>query len=296
MGVLLFFCLLYNGAYAASLRLALVLSEHGGAYLEFSETLTELLANSAITMQVVNVDQPLPDAELVIAAGMKAALAVARTKPAAMFAVLIPKEGYTKLQNELTGVGGKGGATLLSAIYLDQPLKRQLDLITTVLPHTRSIGILYSNPPKEISSLRSQMLARKLALVERSPTETITMHAALQSLLQNSDVVLALPDTEIYNSATIRNILLTTYRNKTPVIGFSPAYVKAGALCAVFSTPEQLSAQTLTIIMGYAESRTLPVAQHARGFEVSINEQVARSLGLTLKSESQVRLEMGGTP
>jgi len=247
-------------------------------------------------MKVVSVDQPLPDAELVIAAGMKAALAVARSKPAAMLAVLIPKEGYAKLQNELTGVGGKGGATLLSAIYLDQPLKRQLDLITAVLPHTRSIGILYSSSPKEISSLRSQMLARKLALVERSPTDTITMHAALQSLLQSSDVVLALPDTEIYNSATIRNILLTTYRNKTPLIGFSPAYVKAGALCAVFSTPEQLSSHALTIITGYAESHSLPAAQYAKGFEVAINEQVARSLGLALKSESQVRLEMGGTP
>jgi putative ABC transport system substrate-binding protein len=109
-------------------------------------------------------------------------------------------------------------------------------------------------------------------------------------------VLLALPDAEIYNTVTIRNILLTTYRNKVPLIGFSPGYVKAGALCAVFSTPAQIAEQSLGIIQEYAETHTLPAAQYAKEFEVTVNEQVAHSLGLNIRSVSQLRREIGAAP
>jgi len=109
-------------------------------------------------------------------------------------------------------------------------------------------------------------------------------------------VLLALPDAAIYNTSTIRNILLATYRNKVPLVGFSPGYVKAGALCAVYSTPAQIAAQSLAIIQDYAETRTLPAAHYAKEFEVSVNEQVARSLGLNIRSASQLRSEMGAAP
>lgn len=282
-------------ASAAPLKLTLVLSEQGGAYQEYGNALAAQLASKNIALSVLTAGQALPETDLVIAAGMKAAMYVARTRPAAMLAVLIPKEGYARLRNDFP-VTAEGSATRYSAIYLDQPLKRQLDLINAVLPEARSVGVLYAAPPKELGALRTLAAARKLELNERLVTSASNMHAALQELLISSDVLLALPDAEIYNTSTIRNILLATYRNKVPLIGFSAGYVKAGALCAVFSTPEQIARQSLAIIQGYAEQGTLPAAQYAAAFEVSVNEQVARSLGLVIKNVSQVRSEIGETP
>lgn len=280
-------------SYAGMLNLTVVLSENGGAYLEYSNALGAQLKTSNVKLKVIDVDTPLPDSDLVIAAGMQAALTVARSKPAAMLAVLIPKEGYARLLIEFPAQAKAGG---ISSIYLDQPLKRQLDLIATVLPATASIGVLYSTPPKELGTLRMLVKARKLELNERSPASVSNLHTALQELLQSSDVLLALPDVGIYNTSTIRNILLATYRSKVPLIGFSPAYVKAGALCAVFSTPQQIASQSLGIIREYAETRVLQAAQYAKEFDVSVNEQVARSLGLNIKSATQVRSEMGAAP
>jgi len=273
----------------------MVLSEQGGAYQEYSSALNAKLAGKNIALTFTDAGNLPPDTDLVIAAGMKAALSVAQTRPAAMLAVLVPKEGFALLQNDFSQKA-KTGANSLSAIYLDQPLKRQLDLIAAVLPKTGTIGVLYSTPPKELGALRNLAAARTLGLNERSVSSASNMHAALQELLISSDVLLALPDAEIYNASTIRNILLATYRNKVPLIGFSPGYVKAGALCAVYSTPEQIALQSLAIIQDYADKHLLPAAQYAKAFDVSVNEQVARSLGINIKSLSQIRSEIGVTP
>ena len=285
-------------SYAAALKLTVVLSEEGGAYQEYSHALGTRLANKNVSVNVIDADQPLPDSDLVIAAGMKAAVNVAQARPAAMLAVLIPKEGYDKLQRDFA-LRAQAGTSAYSAIYLDQPIKRQLDLIAAVLPKASSIAVLYAAPPKELNILRMMAAARKLDFNERSVSSAAGssgLHAALQELLLGSDVLLALPDAGIYNTATIRNILLATYRNKVPLIGFSPGYVKAGALCAVYSTPEQIAAQTIGIIQDYAETHTLPAAHYAKEFEVSVNDQVARSLGLHIRSASQLRSEMGAAP
>lgn len=285
-------------SYAAALKLTVVLSEEGGAYREYSNALGTRLANKNVSLKVIDADQPLPDSDLVIAAGMKAALNVAQARPAAMLAVLIPKQGYDKLQHDFP-LQLKAGASAYSAIYLDQPIKRQLDLIAAVLPGANSVAVLYAAPPKELNILRMMAAARKLDFNERSVSSAAGssgLHAALQELLSSSDVLLALPDAGIYNTSTIRNILLATYRNKVPLVGFSPGYVKAGALCAVYSTPAQIALQSLAIIQEYAETRILPAAQYAKEFEVSVNEQVARSLGLNIRSAAQLRSEMGAAP
>lgn len=280
---------------AAPLRLVVALSEQGGAYLEYSNALRAKLANNEISLSIVDSEQALPHADLVIAAGMKAAVNVARAQPAAMLTVLIPREGYSRLTRDFPALS-KNGSRVISAIYLDQPIKRQLDLIAAMLPETGTIGVLYTAQPRELSALRTMAAARKIDINERSVSSASNMHSALQELLISSDVMLALPDAEIYNASTIRNILLATYRNKVPLIGFSSGYVRAGALGAVFSTPAQIAAQSLEIVDEYAEKRELPAAQYAKEFEVSVNEQVARSLGLNIKSESQVRVEIGSAP
>ena len=91
---------------------------------------------------------------------------------------------------------------------------------------------------------------------------------------------------------TAQSLLLTTYRANIPVIAFSHAYVRAGALAAVYSTPEQIGQQTGEAILRLNQSGSwnLPKPQYPKYFSVSVNSQVARSLGLEIESE-QVLVE-----
>jgi len=98
-----------------------------------------------------------------------------------------------------------------------------------------------------------------------------------------------LPDPVIYNKNTIRGILLSTYRKKLPIIGFSRAYVKAGAIAAVYSKPEQISKQTASIADTFLRTGSFKQNSYQPAdFSIAINKKLAKSLGIKIKSEADI--------
>lgn len=279
--VCFFYCV--SAAQAAPLRVSVVLSEDGGAYQEFSDSLRSKLPAADFALSTQQFDDKLSVADLYIAVGMKAAAELA-ARDIATLNVLVSKDGYDQLLH-MAAQRKKPH----SAVFLDQPLERQVALLLAALPDTRNVGVLYSVPQPELQNLRRLLTARNIHLHEQKVDESQSLNDALDSVLDASDVLSVLPDVDIYNAGTIRNILLTAYRKQVPLIGISQAYVKAGALCAVFSTPEQVAEQAAGLIQQYSESGKLPSAQYPLEFEVSVNMQVARSLEIHIKNADQLR-------
>lgn len=287
--LLLFFCTA-SPACAESLQVTVVLSENSGAYLEFSDALRENLLKRNITPLVVEQpDGAIPHSGLVVGVGMKAAAAIAASNAPAVLNVLVPKSGHEKLLRDFPR---RANSKTYSAIFLDQPIERQIGLIVAALPDWQRVGVMYVTPPGELAQLGREMKNYGLVLHEQAISSAFPLNAALQGLLKESQVLLALPDAEVYNSSTIRNILLTAYRSGVPLIGFSPGYVKAGALCALYTTPGQFAAQSAGLIRKFGYTQTLPAARSPREFEVSVNEQVARSLGLQIKNAARLHEEI----
>jgi len=274
--------------HAGQLTVTVVQSEDGGAYQDFTNALRNALLNQNIPLAVTGVNKVIPDSGLVIAVGIKAAETVAASDAPFVLNVLVPKAGYEKL---LRNFPHRAGSHTFSAIYLDQPISRQAHLIAASLPDRHRVGLLYSTPPGEFEQIRQEMGKRGLRLREKA-VGTQSVPETLQELLQDSDVLLALPDSAIYNSSSIRNILLSTYRSRVPLIGFSSAYVKVGALCAVFSAPEQIAAQVAPLVRQFGETHRLPAAQYPQEFEVMVNERVAHSLGLHIRPAIELSAEI----
>lgn len=106
---------------------------------------------------------------------------------------------------------------------------------------------------------------------------------ALKVNLPHSDVLLALPDTEVYNAKTIKSILLTTYRHRKPLIGYSESFVRAGALAALHSSIDQLGKQVAEITKNLYQNKTIDKQYfYPEKFEIFINKDVAKSLGITI--------------
>jgi ABC-type uncharacterized transport system substrate-binding protein len=234
-------------------------------------------------VQVVHAGEALPEADLVVAVGMKAATAAANISLPAL-SIFVPRSGFERLP--------RSSSPSFSAIYMDQPLERQLALISSVLPGNPRVGILYATPPPELELLRKLSAARRFALFEQIVDQQHPLASALSALLEESEVLLVLPDAQVYNSNTIRNILLETYRKQVPMVGLSPAYVRAGALCAVYSTPQQVANEAADAIELFATTGRLPASQYPTEFDVSVNTQVARSLGLVIKDTERLRAEV----
>lgn len=274
--------------HADPLRIRLVLSDRGGAYQEFSDALRDELKTRAVVMSVVNVDENAGEADLVVAVGMKSATSLLSSqKP--VLSVLVPKAAYEKLAKPTD-------VRHASAIYLDQPIERQLSLLRTALPNIKHIGILYTVPPQGMVNLRRLIAEKNLILHEKIVGPEHDLADALDGVLAESEALLVLPDTDVYNAGTIRNILLTSYRKQIPLIGISQAYVKAGALCAIYSTPAQIATQTAEAIRQFSTTTKLPASQFPKEFEVSVNTQVARSLNIPIKDAEKLRDEIRRSP
>ena len=102
-----------------------------------------------------------------------------------------------------------------------------------------------------------------------------------------SEVLLALPDSAVYNPENIRNILLSTYRRKQAVIGFSSDMVKVGALATTYSEIEDINAQVAEMAASFVATGDLPPPQFPRYFRTAINEGVARSLDIAVSDEAR---------
>ena len=284
ISVLLAFLLFFvSSAHADPLRVTLVLSEAGGVYKSFSESLQSKLQADKYTLITRLADEDPGATDIYIAVGMKASSILA-TRDVPTLNVLVPRAGYEKLQR--TSVLR---TSQRSAIFLDQPMERQIALLLAALPETRHVGVLYSMAPPELSTVRRLLANKNIILHDRSVSGAQSLNDALESILNESDVLFVLADAEIYNASTIRNILLTSYRKQVPLIGLSEAYVKAGALCAVYSTAEQIAAQSAEAVRYYSENRKFPPSQYPDEFEVSVNKQVARSLDIPIKDANKLR-------
>ena len=172
----------------------------------------------------------------------------------------------------------------MSAIYLDQPLGRHLSLIKQALPQAKRLGVLWGpDSMLSASNLKAVASASGMSLREARVTGARGVFADLNEVLGDSDVFLALADSLVFNGTSIQNILLATFRAEVPMVAFSPAYVRAGALMAVYTRPAQAGIQAADLVANVLAGKGLPDhAVEPNDFEVGINQHVARSLGLTL--------------
>jgi ABC-type uncharacterized transport system substrate-binding protein len=266
---------------AAPLRVTLLLAEENTAYRDFAQSFTAEAARQSPPLKLSEASTLPSETDLIVAVGSKS-LALALNSHTPVLSTLVSKSSFDKLLHDAPSSRDKNS---VSALYLDQPVKRHLALIAVVLPEVKKIGLLFSAPSADIVNLQKAVADSRFSLLEQMLSSDDSLYRDLHSLLARSEVLLAIPDVRIYNPTSIRNILLETYRSSIPVIGFSPSYVKAGALCAVFSTPEQMAKQAALLSKKFAETGALPAAQHPKEFEVMVNRQVANSLNIQIKED-----------
>jgi len=118
--------------------------------------------------------------------------------------------------------------------------------------------------------------------------ETLAPRAA-ERLLGEVEALLAVPDPVVYNRFTLPGILLSAYHHHVPMFGFSAAYVRAGALAAVHSGPRDLAPQAARLALRLLRRRAVPPPEHPARFRVTVNRHVARSLGILLPPEAELR-------
>lgn len=181
-----------------------------------------------------------------------------------------------------------------SALYWTPSLAMQLALIKAILPATNRVGMLVSANNEDQSWLRTfkQYAVEKGIEVFIQTLDKSRIGRQVSDLAVSTDVLLAQPDSSIYNRETIRFILLAAYRQNKALIGPSLAFVNAGSLATLYAPSSTINQEILQRVQYFLKQKKLPLAGRIKNMEFSINPQVAKSLGLKIPSTEELQTKV----
>jgi putative ABC transport system substrate-binding protein len=275
-----------------------MLSEDEAAYAEAARALQAALGqdipvrvNTVAELGPEQVHEMTSAENLVVPIGLKATRYVAANHGAggAVLGLMVPRVSTEKIHWPDALHGGR-----VAFVYIDQPLARSLELVQFLLPRKDRIGTVVSLENADLLRMLEEEAARRgLALVSRIVHDADEVGPALRRVLAESNVFLLLPDAMVLSGTNLQSLFLASFRQRVPVIGFSPGLVKTGAVAAVYSSPSQIGWQGGLMARSWVQGKGLPASQSAGRYSIDFNNYVARSLGLSLPPEREVAKQLG---
>ncbi len=290
LGVVLALLLLWLpiSAALAAATVDIVLSGRSAPYLRVAEQITQYLDPRRFprsSLRTVIVDEWQPHSEYgagwIVSVGTRAARRLmALDTPANKLSIMLSSQAYRLLRQ---GQAGRPGKSM--AIVLDQPAHRYVHLIRQLLPMARRVGVLHGESSSYwLTPLRRAGEAHALAFEAIALEPGDNAAKAIKRLIQLSDVILALPDPVALTPQNAKWLLYMAYQRSVPVIGYSKALAKAGALASLYSSPEQIGREAAELINRHG-NYGVGDAIKPHYFSVTINRWVAKSLHIDAPRE-----------
>jgi len=233
-----------------------------------------------------DLDDIAADTDLVVTIGTRAAQLGTGIHPGMpVLNTLIPASSFHAL------AGQPIDCRKYSAVFIDQPVQRQALLAHLLFPDTHRYGVLLgptsSGRRTEIEAIDTITgIDVDILTVTREPGAI----PEARRLVRQADLLLAVYDPLVLNRENAKWLLYTAYQEQVPVIGFSRAYVRAGAAAAVYSEAAQMARQAaeLTAVWLKGPGQCLPAPQFTRYFDVAVNPSVCESLGCKSLPEKEL--------
>jgi hypothetical protein len=174
------------------------------------------------------------------------------------------------------------------ALVLDQPPRHLVALTRALLPHARTLAVVLGPiSRKHLGQVHGEAEKAGFEPLIGALTPDANPLAVLSPLVGATDAALVLPDSAEFNSAVARWLLQLSFRARTPVIAFSRAYVKAGALASVFVTPEDIGREAAGMLDHWLKTGEYPRGMlYPDDYSIATNAAVAKALGIELPDET----------
>ncbi len=199
-----------------------------------------------------------------------------------LVSVMTSSQTYRQLVD--TAAVARDRAAVVTAIHADASPAAQMQLIAALFEARVTVGVLLSEASAYLERPLRQAATQfglELVLEWVAPSTD-----AVRSLtrLRAAQVLLAVADSTLYTPDTLRAILESTYRRSLPVVGFSSATVVAGTLATAHCAVDDVVADLVDLLEGPGlhGSGPWPEPRFAQHWRVAINDNVARSLGITV--------------
>lgn len=273
---------------AALADVVIVKSSDAGPYKQAEQALRDRLTAPDCNVRSVlvkdladnGISASISTSDTVVAIGTPAAAWLHNQLPGGVELV------YCMVSNPLDAGLLKGPACW--GVTTDVSISDQMKLIAEALPHARTVGVLYrSDTPtaRQALQLLKDALPSKWNLLAVEVNDHTSVGEAIDTLTHSkADIIWTSADSKLYDGATVRELLLSAVRNGVPVWGFSPAFVRAGALIGGGVDPHTQGEQAADLVNQLKDTKHAPPdkIQFARDYQIAVNLIVADQLGIEL--------------
>ncbi len=224
--------------------------------------------------------------DLILAIATPAAQAVAnltQTIPVLVTAVTDPASAKLVVSNEAPGTNVTGTSDLT-------PVAAQMDLLKAIVPNAKTVGFLYCS--SEQNSKFQIDLAKKacdklgLKYVDATVSNSNEIQQVTQSLVGKVDAVYSPTDNMI--AAGVPTVAGVLNAAKIPFICGEDGMVKQGGLATYgvnyYELGKQTAAMAVQILKEGKKPADMPI-QYLKTCDVSINEETAKAIGITIPAE-----------
>jgi putative ABC transport system substrate-binding protein len=279
-------------AEAASPKVVIVLSQESSPYTDMVQGFRVSLANAGVQAQIeihnlkgnsenaLNVLRPFknePPTMFLTVGSLATQTVLAEHAEVPVIAGLTAHLETFRKKRNLTGVG------------LEFSLESQFQIMRLILPELGTVGVLYS-PKENQETIDSALnLARKhnLKLVPKPVETPRDIPDALDSLVDNIDLLWGITDQVAVSPQTAEPIFLFSFRNKIPFAGLSTPWVKAGSFYALERDYSDIGNQCAEIAVKIL-NKTAPGSIQVvppRKVLFSINLKTARAMNLKVSQQ-----------
>jgi len=176
----------------------------------------------------------------------------------------------------------------MTGILITVSPKMQFELLKKLMPNVKNIGVVYDPSKSSLTVNEGVKVGDEMGLIIGNipVSDPSKVPDKIESLKGKIDVLWGVVDDTVYNKNSMEFILLFCFRNKIPLIGFSPNQVKAGALFAIYCDYPLLGEQAGAIaaeILSGKSVKEIPLQTPAR-VKFAINKRAAKLNGISIPS------------
>jgi putative tryptophan/tyrosine transport system substrate-binding protein len=182
--------------------------------------------------------------------------------------------------------GGEAGSS--SRVELDIPLAAQLGAMRALWPKRLRAGLIRNPALSRFSADVLDARARKegFAPVIADCDGPAGLLKAMAALKGKVDFVLCFPDPELYTPVTIKPLVLASLEGRLPLVGFSPAFVRAGAAAGIYPDYRDAGRQAAEMAQRCLRGEAPGPDLGPRKIQVGVNQRITRLLGIEFRTDS----------
>jgi putative ABC transport system substrate-binding protein len=173
----------------------------------------------------------------------------------------------------------------ITGVFLEYSMETQFAWMKRLLPDAKTIGVIYNPEDNQTKIDEAQGWADKsgFTLISKKVSSPREIPSSLEKLSKRIDVLWGIPDKMVYTQQTAKQILLFSFRNRIPFIGFSSSWVKAGALYALDWNYRNIGRE--------CGDRAIGILEGKKAHSSSPNWEKSVSYSINLKAAERMKID-----